>query len=115
MIIGQYNHVLNNITVAAKNKSKILQNFIHPLYHLLKLIGWRRILCRVNLVGLAQGLPQSHLQYTDDPLHNTVMTHSTVKYPKPAYHKGQKTFERAILSGLLRDYRKATCSTPTTH
>ena len=43
------------------------------------------------------------------------MTHSTVKCPKPAYHKEQKDFERAILSGLLRDYRKATCSTPTTH
>ena len=69
----------------------------------------------INFVGLAQGLPQSYLQYTDNPLHNTVMTHSTVKCPKQAYHKEQKNFERAILSGLLRDYRKATCSTPTTH
>ena len=73
------------------------------------------MLGRVDFVGLAQGLPQSHLQYTDDPLNNTIMTHSTVKCPKPAYHKEQKYFERAILLGLLRDYGKATCSTPTTH
>ena len=86
----QYCQVLNDITVATKIKPKILQNFTHPLYYLLKLIEWQRILYRVNLVGLAQGLPQSHLQYTDDPLNNTVMTHSTVKCPKPAYHKEQK-------------------------
>ena len=86
----QYCQVLNNITVATKIKPKILQNFTHPLYYLFKLIEWQRILYRVNLVGLAQGLPQSHLQYTDDPLNNTVMTHSTVKCPKPAYHKEQK-------------------------
>ena len=111
----QYCQVLNNITVATKIKPKILQNLTHPLYYLLKLIEWQRILYRVNLVGLAQGLPQSHLQYTNDPLNNTIMTHSTVKCPKPAYHKEQKDFERALLSGMLRDYRKATCSTPTTH
>ena len=86
----QYCEVLHNITVATKIKLKILQNFTHPLYYLLKLIEWQRPLYRVNLVGLAQGLPQSHLQYTDDPLHNTVMTHSTVKCPKRAYHKEQK-------------------------
>ena len=79
----QYCQVLNNITVATKIKPKILQNFTHPLQ-------WQRILYRVNLVGLAQGLPQSHLQYTNDPLNYTVMTHSTVKCPKPAYHKEQK-------------------------
>ena len=63
----KYYQVLNNITVATKIKAKILQNFTNPLYYLLKLNEWQRILCRVNLVGLAQGLPQSHLQYTDDP------------------------------------------------
>ena len=36
----QYHPVLN-VTVAAENKPKILQNLIHPLYHLLKLIGWQ--------------------------------------------------------------------------
>ena len=54
----QYCQVLNNITVATKIKPKILQNFTHPLYYLLQLIEWQRILYRVNLVGLAQGLPQ---------------------------------------------------------
>ena len=66
------------------------------------------MLRRVNFVGLAQGLPQSHLQYTDNPLRNTVMTYCTVKCPKTAYLKEQKTFERVILLGLLRDYPKAT-------
>ena len=109
----QYCQVPNNNTVATKIKPKILQNFTHPFIICLNWLNGKEL--RVNWAGLAQGLPQSYLQYTNDPLNNTVMTHSTVKCPKPAYHKEQKDFERAILSGLLRDYRKATCSTPTTH
>ena len=44
-------------------------------------------------VGLAQELPQSHLQYTDDPLHNTVINHSTVKCPKNSVPQKHKTFK----------------------
>ena len=96
----QYCQVLNNITVATKIKPKILQNLTHLLYYLLKLIEWQRILYRVNLVGLAQG---SHLQYTVDPLINTVMTHSSVKCLKPAYHKEQKKLWKGHIVGLAQE------------
>ena len=44
-------------------------------------------------VELAQELPQSHLQYTDDPLRNTVMKHSTVKCPKTSVPEKHKTLK----------------------
>ena len=105
----QYCQVLNNITVATKIKLKIFQNFTHPLYYLLKLIEWQRIEGQLSRAcsGITAKLPAVYRR--------PIMTHSTVKCPKRAYYKEQKTLERAILSGLLRDYRKATCSTPTTH
>ena len=47
----------------------------------------KKTLKKGHIVGLAQELPQSHLQYTDNPLHNTVMNHSA---QKTVYHKSIK-------------------------
>ena len=70
--------ILINITVKCPKRVHIPQRVVKSFKNVLL------------FVELAQELPHSHLQYTDDPLHNTVINHSTVKCPKTVYRKSIK-------------------------
>ena len=86
------NTVICSITLQYLPKLSSKSSKISPTPFIICLnwLNGKEFLYRVNLVGLAQGLPQSNLQFTDNPLINIVMTHSTVKCPNRAYHKEQK-------------------------
>ena len=54
------------------------------------------------------------LQHCQVPNNNTVATKIKPKILQNFTH-GKEFYIGSIWSGLLRDYRKATCSTPMTH
>ena len=68
----------------------------------------------VNYVGLLN----TTLIHIIRIIPSLAIANNTVNYPPPKKNATlfiKETFDWVILSGLLRDYRKATCSTPTTH
>ena len=89
------------------NKAKLGQYFHHPLHHLdpqYREVPKTGVPQRVKnfenfllFVGLDQELPQSHLQYTDNPLHDAVMNQSTVKCPKNSVPQKHKTLKGHIV------------------